>query len=157
MRDNIDLYFMKMTYLISERSTCLKRKVGCAIVKNKILISSGYNGVPSKLPHCTTCLRQDMNIPSGEKTELCKACHAEQNAIISAARYGSSIDGSTLYCTTQPCIICAKMIVNAGIKRIVYNEDYAKGFDELTKFILQNIIVEKINMNTGELINVLEV
>lgn len=155
MRDNIDIYFMKMTYLISERSTCLRRKVGCAIVKNNQIISAGYNGVPTKLPHCKTCLRQELNIPSGEKSELCKACHAEQNAITCAAKNGINIENSTIYCTTQPCLTCAKMIVNAGIKRIVFCEDYSKGFDDLTQFILQNILVQKINMNTQELITLI--
>lgn len=143
-RDSIDTFFIKLAYLYSERSTCLRRKVGCVITKDNIQLSGGYNGVPTKLPHCKHCLRQELNIPSGKNQELCVAAHAEQNAIVQAARHGISIEGATLYCTTKPCITCAKMIVNAGIKRIVFKEDYNKELDELTKFILQNIIVDKI-------------
>lgn len=153
MRESIDIFFMKTAYLMSERSTCLRRKVGAVIMIDKKILSTGYNGVPTKLPHCTTCLR--VTFKSGEHSELCKAAHAEQNAIVWAAKNGVSINNSTLYCTTQPCITCAKMIVNAGIKRIVFCEDYANGFDDLTKFILQNVKVQKINMKNGELVTLI--
>lgn len=154
-RDSIDVFYMKMAYLISERSTCIKRKVGSIIVKDKIVLSTGYNGVPIGLPHCTiqNCLR--LNANSGEKSNNCRAAHAEQNAIVWAAKNGIAIDNSTLYCTTQPCITCAKMIANTGIKRVVFHENYSKGFDDLTKFILQNVKVDQINMDTQKIITLI--
>ena len=120
-------YFMEMAFLVSKRSTCLRRKVGAVITKDNQIISTGYNGVPSGIIHCDAvgCVRADANIPSGERSELCRGIHAEQNAIIQAARHGSCpIEGATLYCTTFPCIICAKMIINVGIKQIVYASYY---------------------------------
>lgn len=143
-RDSIDIFYIKMAYLVSERSTCLRRKVGSVIVKDAIVLSTGYNGSPSKIPHCTseTCIRTKLNIPSGERHEMCRGSHSEINAIAQAAKQGINIDGATLYCTTQPCIYCAKAMVNAGIKRIVFVENYGNGFDELTKEMLQNIQVD---------------
>ena len=143
-RDDIDVFYMKMAYLMSERSTCLRRKVGSVIVRDKIVLSTGYNGVPKDLPHCQTCLRKELNIPSGQRHELCRASHAEGNAIAQAAMNGVNINGATIYCTTQPCLYCAKLIVNSGIKRLVYNEEYGDGMDDLTKEILSNIDVVKI-------------
>lgn len=145
-RDDIDIFYMKMAYLMSERSTCLRRRVGSVIVRDKIVLSTGYNGVPKDLPHCNTCLRQELNIPSGQRHELCRASHAEGNAIAQAAMNGVNINGATIYCTTQPCLYCAKLIVNSGIKRLVYCEDYANGLDDLTLEMLSNIVVEKINI-----------
>lgn len=145
-RDDIDIFYMKMAYLMSERSTCLRRQVGSVIVRDKIVLSTGYNGVPKDLPHCNTCLRQELNIPSGQRHELCRASHAEGNAIAQAAMNGVNINGATIYCTTQPCLYCAKLIVNSGIKRLVYCEDYANGLDDLTLEMLSNIVVEKINI-----------
>ena len=117
---------MEMAELARQRSTCLRRGVGAVIVKDNRVIATGYNGVPKGIRHCeeTGCLRQQLNVPSGKMHELCRGLHAEQNAIIPAACMGRSIEGGTLYCTTQPCVICTKMIINAGIKRVVIKESY---------------------------------
>lgn len=125
-RPNWDDYFMKIAQDVSKRSTCRRRQVGAVLVKDKRILTTGYNGVPKGLLHCINdgCLREALNIPSGEKHELCKAVHAEQNAIIQAAYHGVSIDGSTLYCTHAPCSLCAKMLINAGVKRVVFGESY---------------------------------
>ena len=125
-RPSWDEYFMEMAELARKRSTCLRRHVGAVIVKDNRVIATGYNGVPKGIRHCeeTGCLRQQLNVPSGKMHELCRGLHAEQNAIIQAACMGSSIAGGTLYCTTQPCVICTKMIINAGIKRVVIKESY---------------------------------
>lgn len=119
-------YFMGIADLVARRSTCLRRKVGAVLVKDKQILCSGYNGAPAKLPHCreTGCLRERLNVPSGEKHELCRGVHAEQNAIIQAAYHGIPVNGATLYCTNQPCSICAKMMINAGIKTVYYKEGY---------------------------------
>jgi dCMP deaminase len=119
-------YFMAITKLVASRSTCLRRKVGAILVKDKRILATGYNGAPSGLRHCAEvgCLREGSSIPSGERHELCRGLHAEQNVIIQAAYYGISINGSTLYCTNKPCVICTKMIINAGIKKIYYQEGY---------------------------------
>ena len=131
-RQTWDEYFMEMAELARQRSTCLRRGVGAVIVKDNRVIATGYNGVPKGIRHCeeTGCLRQQLNVPSGKMHELCRGLHAEQNAIIQAACMGSSIEGGTLYCTTQPCVICTKMIINAGIKRVVIKESYP---DELAQ------------------------
>jgi dCMP deaminase len=119
-------YFMSMAELAASRSTCLRRRVGAVLVKDRRILCSGYNGAPSGLPHCreTGCLRKQLNVPSGEKHELCRGVHAEQNAIIQAACHGISIKGATLYCTNQPCSICAKMIINAGIIKVYFRDRY---------------------------------
>lgn len=119
-------YFMSIAEQVAERSTCIRRHVGAVVVKDKRLLTTGYNGVPSGIEHCTTrgCLRDQLGIPSGERHELCRGTHAEQNALLQSARYGTPIDGSTLYCTTQPCAQCAKMIINAGIVEIVFKGGY---------------------------------
>lgn len=144
LRPSWEEYFMDITHLVSKRSTCLRRQVGAIIVKDKKILTTGYNGAPSKIRHCIDigCLREKLGIPSGERHELCRGLHAEQNAIIQAAYHGVEIRGATLYCTNHPCIICSKMIINAGIKRIVYEEGYA---DELAKKMLKEsgINVEK--------------
>ena len=126
-RPSWDEYFMEITHLVARRSTCLRRQVGAVLVKDKNILATGYNGAPSGVAHCLDvgCLREQMRIPSGERHELCRGLHAEQNAIIQAAKHGTNIDNSTLYCTTMPCIICSKMIINAGIRRIVFQEGYA--------------------------------
>ena len=131
-RPSWDEYFMEMAELARKRSTCLRRGVGAVIVKDNRVIATGYNGVPKGIRHCeeTGCLRQQLNVPSGKMHELCRGLHAEQNAIIQAACMGSSIEGGTLYCTTQPCVICTKMIINAGIRRVVIKETYP---DELAQ------------------------
>jgi dCMP deaminase len=126
-RPTWDEYFMEMAELTATRSTCLRRHVGAVIVKDRHIIATGYNGAPRGIAHCSEiggCLREEMNIPSGERHELCRALHAEQNAIIQAATLGQSIEDGDIYITNQPCVICAKMIINAGIKRIVVREGY---------------------------------
>ncbi len=126
-RPTLDEYFMEIASVVAKRSTCLRQHVGAVIVKDKRILATGYNGAPSGLPHCDEvgCLRDKMAVPSGERQELCRGVHAEQNAIIQAAKFGISVDGGTLYSTHCPCITCAKMIINAGIKRVVYGREYA--------------------------------
>jgi len=121
-----DDYFMEITHLITSRSTCLRRKVGALLVKDKRILSTGYNGAPRHLPHCEEigCLRDKLKIPSGERQEICRGLHAEQNAIIQAAMYGTGVKESVLYCTHQPCLTCAKMIINVGIRKIVFQGNY---------------------------------
>jgi len=127
---------MDITHLVAKRSTCLRRHVGAVLVKDKKILATGYNGAPSGLPHCLDvgCLREQLGIPSGERHELCRGLHAEQNAIVQAAYHGVGIQGATLYCTNHPCIICSKMLINAGIERIVYEEGYA---DDLARAMLK--------------------
>ena len=136
-RPTWDEYFMEMAELAAKRSTCLRRNVGAVIVKDKRALATGYNGAPSGVKHCSEiggCLREQLKVPSGERHELCRALHAEQNAIIQAAKTGNSIEGATIYITHQPCVICAKMLINAGIKRIVVKEGYP---DDMSKKILE--------------------
>ncbi|MFA5637871.1 MAG: cytidine/deoxycytidylate deaminase family protein [Anaerovoracaceae bacterium] len=126
-RPSWDEYFMQMAELAATRSTCLRRNVGAAIVKDRHVIATGYNGAPRQIMHCGErggCLREKLKVPSGERHELCMGLHAEQNAIIQAATQGYSIEGGTIYVTHQPCVICSKMIINAGIRRIVVKEGY---------------------------------
>ncbi len=125
-RPSWDEYFLKIANVVSERSTCVRRHVGALIVRNKQILSTGYNGAPSGITHCGVegCIREKLNVPSGERHELCRGLHAEQNAIIQAALHGVSIEGSILYCTCEPCSVCAKMIINAGIKEIVVGGNY---------------------------------
>ncbi|MEM1575748.1 MAG: cytidine/deoxycytidylate deaminase family protein [Nitrososphaerota archaeon] len=143
-RPSIDEYFMEMAKLVSKRSTCLRRKVGAVLVKDKRVLATGYNGAPKGLPHCSEvgCMREKLDIPAGERQELCRGLHAEQNCIIQAAVFGVSTKGATLYTTHFPCSICAKMIINAEISEIVYEEDYD---DELAKKLLKeaNIKIRK--------------
>jgi dCMP deaminase len=119
-------YFMTIAEMVAKRSTCLRRHVGAILVKDKRILATGYNGAPAGLKHCEEvgCLRQNASIPSGERHELCRGLHAEQNAIIQAAYHGISIAGSTLYCTNKPCVICSKMLINAGIVKIIYEKGY---------------------------------
>ena len=125
-RLTFDEYFMEITKLVAKRSTCIRRQVGAVLVKDKSILSTGYNGAPRKTPHCLDigCLRDQLNVPSGERHELCRGLHAEQNAIIQAAYHGTSIKGSVLFCTNQPCLICSKMLINAGITEIIYLDGY---------------------------------
>ncbi|MFA5035137.1 MAG: cytidine/deoxycytidylate deaminase family protein [Candidatus Margulisiibacteriota bacterium] len=126
MRPSWDDYFMKIAHDVAERATCVKRNVGAVIIKDKRILASGYNGAPRGFKHCTaeTCIRKQMDIPSGQRHELCRGLHAEQNAIIQAAWHGVKIEGGTLYCTFQPCVICVKMIINAGLVKLVYEGGY---------------------------------
>ena len=128
-------YFMDIARLVAKRATCLRRQVGAVLVMDKRLLATGYNGAPSGLAHCLEvgCLREKNKIPSGERHELCRGLHAEQNAIIQAAFHGIRIQGATLYCTNLPCVICTKMIINAGIKEIIYESGYA---DDLSREML---------------------
>lgn len=126
-RPSWDEYFMGITDLVSRRSTCLRRSVGALLVKDKRILATGYNGPPAGLPHCDElggCLRDRLKVPSGERHEISRAIHAEQNAIIQAATSGVNIQGATLYSTHHPCILCTKMVINAGIKRIVVRDGY---------------------------------
>lgn len=136
MRPSWDDYFMEIVELIKTRSTCLRRQVGALIVKDKRILSTGYNGAPSGCKHCseTGCLREQLNIPSGQRHELCRGMHAEQNALVQAAYSGISVKGGTLYVTHQPCILCAKMAINAGIRKIVFSGEYP---DEMSMDLLQ--------------------
>ena len=128
-RPSWDDYFMTIVKDVATRSTCRRRRVGAILVKDKRIIATGYNGGPSGLAHCLDigCLREQLGIPSGQQHELCRGVHAEQNAIIQAARYGVNTDGSVLYCTTQPCVQCTKMLLNAGVVEIVFEEGYPDG------------------------------
>jgi dCMP deaminase len=126
IRPSWDKYFMKIAALVSERSTCLRHHVGAIIVKDRRVITTGYNGAAAGVRDCLElgCLRNELGVKSGERHEICRAIHAEQNAIIQAAKHGENIEGATIYCTHSPCIICAKMIINSGIKRIMTYGDY---------------------------------
>lgn len=125
-RPGWDDYFMEIAKVVSSRSTCMRRSVGAVIVKNKQIVATGYNGTPKDLPHCevTGCLREQLHVPSGQMHELCRGIHAEQNAVVQAAYHGVSVNGGTIYCTHQPCVVCTKILINAGIKRIVYANPY---------------------------------
>jgi dCMP deaminase len=125
-RPDWDNYFMDIVELVSRRSTCCRRAVGAGLVRDSRILATGYNGAPSKLKHCLDigCLREQLKVPSGERHELCRGLHAEQNAIIQAALHGVITKGSTLYCTNHPCVICAKMIINAGVARIIIRDGY---------------------------------
>jgi dCMP deaminase len=125
-RPGWDEYFSQIAHLVSKRSTCLRRRVGAVLVKDKRILATGYNGAPSGITHCQIagCLRQKLGIPSGERHELCRGLHAEQNVLLQAALHGVSTKESLLYITVTPCIICAKMIINAGVKEIVIEDEY---------------------------------
>lgn len=142
-RPSWETYFMDITALVAKRTTCLRRGVGAVIVKDKRILATGYNGAPSGIRHCaeTGCLREKLKVQSGMRHELCRGIHAEQNAIIQAAYHGVSIKGADLFCTNQPCAICAKMIINAGIVRIYYRCGYA---DELAREMLSEAHIEMI-------------
>jgi dCMP deaminase len=145
-------YFMDIAMLVAKRSTCLRRSVGAIIVKDKRVLSTGYNGAPSGVRHCAEvgCLREKLNVESGKMHELCRGIHAEQNAIIQAAYHGVSLKGASLFCTNLPCSICAKMIINAGIKAIYYHSGYA---DELSEDMLKEAeigLIHLVNQQQGE-------
>lgn len=151
-RPSWDTYFMQITHLVAQRATCLRRKVGAILVKDKRILSTGYNGPPAGLPHCDElggCLRDKLGVPSGERHEISRAVHAEQNAIIQAAVHGFSIKGATLYATNQPCAICTKMLVNAGIREFVISDGYP---DELAKEIMElaGVIVRRVELSDSK-------
>lgn len=135
-RPSWDEYFMKLANEVATRTTCMRRAVGAVVVKDNRILATGYNGVPSGLRHCreTGCLRQELGIPSGQRNEICRGLHAEQNAIIQAAKYGPLINGAKIYVNTQPCVVCAKMLINAGIEEIIYQNPYP---DELSMALLE--------------------
>lgn len=143
-----DEYFMKIAHVVSERSTCLRRRVGAVLVKDKRILATGYNGAPSGLAHCAEvgCVREREKVPSGERHELCRGLHAEQNAIIQSARHGSAVTAAVLYSTTFPCSLCAKMLINVGVVRIVYEGGYP---DTLSERILSEAAVEIIRFGGG--------
>jgi len=147
-RPSWDEYFLKITADVSERATCVKRKVGAIIVKDNRILSTGYNGTPKGFKHCEElgCLRKEMGIPSGHRHELCRGLHAEQNAIIQAAVHGVKISGGTFYCNYQPCVICAKMMINAGLKKLVYTGGYP---DELAKQMLDESQIQVVHHKTS--------
>lgn len=128
-------YFMSIAFLLSGRSTCLRRKVGALAVKDRRILATGYNGAPTGILHCeaTGCLRQKLGVPSGQRHEICRGLHAEQNVIIQAATHGLSIGGAELYCTSHPCVLCAKMLINCNISRIYYAGPYP---DEMASAML---------------------
>lgn len=145
-RPGYDEYFMKIAKIVAERSTCLRRNVGAVIVKEGRILATGYNGAPKGLRHCEEvgCLRSQLNIPSGERHELCRGVHAEQNAVIQAAVFGVSIKDGIIYTTHFPCSVCVKILINAEIKEIVYGEGYP---DELAKKLLEEskILLRRFN------------
>lgn len=136
-RPDWDSYFMEIAQVVSKRSTCLRRKVGAVLVRDRQILATGYNGTPKGLPHCEEvgCLREKLHVPSGQNHELCRGIHAEQNAVIQAAVNGVSTQGATLYCTHQPCVVCSKILINAGITRIVYANPYP---DKLAEEMLKS-------------------
>ena len=142
-RPDWDSYFLKITKLVASRSTCRRRQVGAVLVREKRILATGYNGAPANLSHCLDigCLREERGIPSGERQELCRGLHAEQNAIIQAALYGVPISGATIYVTCQPCITCAKMLINCKVGRIVIAGDYP---DEFARSMLVEAGIEII-------------
>jgi len=149
-RPTWDEYFMGIAELTAKRSTCLRRNIGAVIVRDRHIIATGYNGAPRSIDHCAQrggCLREELGIASGERHELCRALHAEQNAIIQAAAFGHSIEEATIYITHAPCIICAKMIINAGIKKIIVKSDYP---DEFATEILGEAGLKIVTMESLE-------
>ena len=146
-RPSWNQYFTSITRMVATRSTCLRRHVGAILVKEKRILATGYNGAPAGLKHCIDvgCLREEASIPSGTRHELCRALHAEQNVIVQAAYHGISIAGSTLYCTNKPCVICSKMLINAGIKRIFFDKDYD---DDLADALLDEAGIEIVRFET---------
>ncbi len=145
-RPSWDEYFMEITLQVARRSTCLRRAVGAIIVKDKQILATGYNGAPSGFEHCeqTGCLRETLHIPSGERQEICRGLHAEQNAIIQAALHGVSVAGGSLYSTHQPCLTCAKMIINSGLRRVVCHDSYP---DDLARAFLEQAGIELVVWN----------
>lgn len=143
-RPSWEEYFMEIIRLVAKRSSCLRRQVGAALVKDKNILATGYNGTPSGIRHCAEvgCLREQLRVPSGERHELCRGLHAEQNAIIQAAKHGVNISGATLYCTNFPCVICTKMIINSDLSRIVYLEGYP---DDLSAQMLAESGIEVLS------------
>jgi len=148
-RPSWDEYFVELADLVASRSTCLRRHVGAVLVRKERIIATGYNGAPRSLSHCMDigCMREEMGIPSGQRYELCRGVHAEQNAIINAAYYGVSTQETVLYCTNQPCIICARILINAGIIRVVHRGDFN---DNLALQFMQEAGIELVEIPCRE-------
>lgn len=149
-RPSWDEYFMAIAAQVGGRSTCLRRKVGAVVVRDRRILATGYNGTPSGLRHCEEvgCLREQRGIESGSNHELCRGIHAEQNAVIQAAKYGIPIDGSTLYTSHQPCVLCAKILINAGVREIVFRFAYP---DDLARSMLAEAgVAERLWPGSGE-------
>lgn len=144
-RPDWEEYFMQIALKVASRSTCLRRKTGAVIVRDKRILATGYNGAPSGIRHCDEvgCLREELNVPSGERHELCRGLHAEQNAILQAALHGVSLKDSEIYTTHEPCVLCSKMLINVGIKRIYFLEPYP---DELARMLLKEAGIERVNL-----------
>lgn len=145
MRPGWDVYFLNIAELVRSRSTCIRRTVGAVLVRDRRILTTGYNGPPPGLPHCSElggCLREKLNVPSGQRHEICRAVHGEQNALIQAAIHGVAVSGATLYTTTAPCSGCAKLLISAGIVRVVYIEGYP---DEMSASLLSDagVILER--------------
>jgi len=140
-RPTWDEYFLRITREVAGRSTCLRRQVGAILVREKRILTTGYNGAPRGLPHCSEvgCLREKAGVPSGERHELCRGLHAEMNALLQAAVHGIRIERATLYSTTYPCSLCAKMLINCGVERVVCAEDYP---DPMAKEMLEQAGIE---------------
>jgi dCMP deaminase len=149
-RPSWEIYFLKIAQLAATRSTCLRRQVGAVLVREKKILATGYNGAPSGVAHCSEagCLRELENVPSGQRHELCRGLHAEQNAILQAAYHGVSIQGASLFCTSFPCVICSKMLINAGIRTICYLEGYP---DDLSAGMLREAgtYLKQVRMEVG--------
>ncbi len=145
-RPSWDQYFMSITKLVAQRSTCLRRKVGAILVKGKRILCTGYNGAPAGLQHCLEigCLRERLGVKSGQRHELCRALHAEQNVLIQAAFHGIAVEGAVLYCTNLPCSICTKMLINAGIRKIYYQDGYP---DDLSRQMLDEAGIELVQLD----------
>ena len=148
-RPSVDEYFMEIATVVSKRSTCLREHVGAVLVRDKHILSTGYNGAPTGLPHCEDvgCLREQLKVPSGERHELCRGVHAEANAIIQAALHGVSAENSTMYCTHQPCSMCTKMAINAKVKEIVYRIPYP---DDLSMQLLKDAKIKIRRLKTKQ-------
>jgi len=149
-RPSWDEYFLEICAVVAKRSTCLRRRIGAILVKERRILTTGYNGPPRGLRHCAEmggCHREMLGIPSGQRQELCRALHAEQNAIIQAALHGVSTVGGTVYITNQPCVLCAKMLINAGVERVVYRGDYP---DPMALEMLNEAEVEVVRCGAHE-------
>ncbi|NLO06231.1 MAG: cytidine deaminase [candidate division WS1 bacterium] len=149
-RPSWDAYFMEICHVVAKRSTCLRRQVGAVLVSDRRILSTGYNGAPKGMKHCADlggCYREQMKVPSGERQELCRALHAEQNAIIQAAVHGVKLENVTAYCTTMPCVTCAKMLINADVRRIVYEAEYP---DDLSRQMLEEAGVELVRWSAED-------
>ncbi|MEA4885040.1 MAG: cytidine/deoxycytidylate deaminase family protein [Clostridia bacterium] len=143
-----DDYFMEIAEVVAKRSTCLRRRVGAVAVRDRQILATGYNGAPSGLAHCATigCMRAQLHVASGERHELCRGLHAEQNVIIQAAVHGVAVSGATVYCTHQPCVVCAKMLINAGIASIVYSGEYP---DTMSYEMMREAGIEVVSLKGG--------